>query len=227
MASVCGGCLALMDAGVPITRPVAGIAMGMLMGDRASVSSAETAVILTDILGTEDALGTMDFKVAGDTEGITTFQLDIKCEGLTIDTMGKALEQARKGRLQILSTMEDALSGPREELPATVPKIGQFSIPEENIGRVIGPGGKQIRAIIEDFGLINMGVEEDGTVQVSGFNSTALKLAQEFVTELVSEKGGGGRGGGRGGGGRGGGGRPRAQGQVRRTRSRGGEGIQG
>jgi polyribonucleotide nucleotidyltransferase len=97
MASVCGGCLALMDAGVPIKSPVAGVAMGMLLGDKEGVSD-ENAIILTDILGTEDALGTMDFKVAGDRQGITTFQLDIKCEGLTLETMERALEQARVGR---------------------------------------------------------------------------------------------------------------------------------
>merc|ERR1719253_164586 len=116
MASVCGGCLALMDAGVPIKSPVAGIAMGMLIGDNGGVSD-DNAVIVSDILGTEDALGSMDFKVAGDREGITTFQLDIKCEGLTIETMTKALAQAQEGRSHILTQMEAALALPRAELP--------------------------------------------------------------------------------------------------------------
>eukprot|EP00526_Cylindrotheca_closterium_P008335 CAMPEP_0113608908 /NCGR_PEP_ID=MMETSP0017_2-20120614/4182_1 /TAXON_ID=2856 /ORGANISM="Cylindrotheca closterium" /LENGTH=835 /DNA_ID=CAMNT_0000517637 /DNA_START=80 /DNA_END=2587 /DNA_ORIENTATION=- /assembly_acc=CAM_ASM_000147 len=197
MASVCGGCLALMDAGVPIKQPIAGIAMGMLLGDKGGVSD-DNAVILSDILGTEDALGTMDFKVAGDREGITTFQLDIKCEGLSLDTMKKALEQARKGRLHILDAMEGVLPSSRETLPDTVPKIASFSIPSESIGKVIGPGGKQIRAVIEDFELEGMNVDEDGNVQVSSFKQDKLKEAEEFVKGLVKD-GGGGRGGGGGG----------------------------
>ena len=198
MASVCGGCLALMDAGVPIKAPVAGIAMGMLLGDKGGVSD-DNAVIVSDILGTEDALGSMDFKVAGDRQGITTFQLDIKCEGLTVETMSKALQQAKEGRLHILDKMGEALEEPRSTLPDTVPKIGQFQIKEESIGKVIGPGGKQIRAIIEDFGLTNMDVAEDGTIQLSGMNATKLDMAESFVKDLVA---GGGGGGGVGGGGR-------------------------
>lgn len=195
MASVCGGCLALMDAGVPIKSPVAGIAMGLLLGDKGGVSD-ENAIILTDILGTEDALGTMDFKVAGDKEGITTFQLDIKCEGLTLETMERALEQARVGRLHLLDEMEKTLAGPREELPPTVPKMRTFEVPFESIGKVIGPGGKQIRAIIEDFGLDNMDVNDDGRIQVSGFETEKLKEAEEFTMLLIGPKGnkpGGGR----------------------------------
>lgn len=189
MASVCGGCLALMDAGVPIKRPIAGIAMGMLLGEKDSVSD-ENSVILSDILGTEDALGTMDFKVAGDREGITTFQLDIKCEGLTLETMERALEQARKGRLHILDAMNKVLPNSRSSLPETVPKLAKFSINPESIGKVIGPGGKQIRAIIEDFGLSNMNVEDDGSVQVSAFNEEKLKEAEEFIKLLISSAGG-------------------------------------
>lgn len=203
MASVCGGCLSLMDAGVPIKKPIAGIAMGMLLGDKGGVSD-DNAVILSDILGTEDALGTMDFKVAGDREGITTFQLDIKCEGLSLDTMKKALEQARKGRLHILDAMEQALAKPREVLPDTVPKMACFSIPFESIGKVIGPGGKQIRAIIEDFELEGMDVGDEGDIQMSSFKHEKLKEAEEFIKGLISA--GGGRGG-RGGDGGGGGGR--------------------
>jgi len=195
MASVCGGSLALMDAGVPIKAPVAGIAMGMLLGDTHSVSD-ENAVILSDILGTEDALGTMDFKVAGDREGITTFQLDIKCEGLTYETMERALAQAREGRLHILDGMDKVLPAPRKELPPSVPKMARFSIPAESIGKVIGPGGKQIRAIIEDFNLVNMDVAEDGSIQLTSMDSDKLTEAETFVTALVAGKGpaGGGRG---------------------------------
>ena len=199
MASVCGGCLALMDAGVPVKNPVAGIAMGMLLGDKGGVSD-ENAVIVSDILGTEDALGTMDFKVAGDREGITTFQLDIKCEGLTIDTMKRALEQAKEGRLHILDKMAEVLATPREELPPTIPRIRSFKIPEDSIGKVIGPGGKQIRAIIEDFELTNMDVQEDGSIQISSLNTVKIEGAETFVMDLIKKPAGrGGRDGGRGG----------------------------
>jgi polyribonucleotide nucleotidyltransferase len=192
MASVCGGCLALMDAGVPIKRTVAGIAMGMLLGDKDGISD-ENAIVLSDITGTEDALGTMDFKVAGDREGITTFQLDIKCEGLTLDTMAKALDQARDGRLHLIDAMEKVLPGPKENLPGTVPKMATFSIPVDSIGKVIGPGGKQIRAIIEDYSLVNMDVGEEGNIQLSGFDRDLLVKAEEFVKALVSGGGGNGR----------------------------------
>ncbi len=185
MASVCGGSLALMDAGVPIKNPIAGIAMGMLLGDKDGVSD-HNAVILSDILGTEDALGTMDFKVAGDRYGITAFQLDIKCEGLSLETMERALEQARKGRLHILDAMESVLPKSRERLPETVPKLARFSVPPDSIGKIIGPGGKQIRAIIEDFELSNMDVNDDGTVQISSFKAEKLNEAEEFVKHLIS-----------------------------------------
>jgi polyribonucleotide nucleotidyltransferase len=197
MASVCGGCMALMDAGVPIKNPVAGIAMGMLLDDSHSISD-DNAVIVSDILGTEDGLGTMDFKVAGDRNGISTFQLDIKCEGLTIETMARALDQAKTGRLHILDKMDAVLAGPRDELPDTIPRIKTFNIPADSIGRVIGPGGKQIRAIIEDFELVNMNVQEDGTIQISSLKTDKMAPAEAFVMDLI--KGGGGRDGGRGGG---------------------------
>jgi polyribonucleotide nucleotidyltransferase len=196
MASVCGGTLALMDAGVPIKKPVAGIAMGMLLGDKKGLSD-EDSIILSDILGTEDALGTMDFKVAGDRHGITTFQLDIKCEGLTLETMERALEQAREGRLHILDAMDKVLAEPRSDLPPTVPKIKSFDVPSDLIGKVIGPGGKQIRAVIEDFELTNMDVGEFGNIQITGMDSEKLAQAEEFVKNLT--KGGNDRGGGRGG----------------------------
>jgi len=200
MASVCGGSLALMQAGVPVKSPVAGIAMGLLLGDKSAISD-ENAVILSDILGTEDALGTMDFKVAGNREGISTFQLDIKCEGLTIDTMKRALEQAKQGRLHILDEMDKSINALSGDLPPTVPRISSFKIPEDNIGKVIGPGGKQIRAIIEDFELSNMDVGEDGSIQLSSFDTEKMNAAEAFVKELIKGGGGGkgGRDGGRGG----------------------------
>lgn len=189
MASVCGGCLALMDAGVPVRKPVAGIAMGMLLDEKSGVSDSE-AIILSDISGTEDALGTMDFKVAGDREGITTFQLDIKCEGLTVETMARALEQARQGRIYLLDEMDKIIAAPRPELPPTVPKIICFDIPFESIGKVIGPGGKQIRSIIEDFELAGMDVGDEGRIQVSSLKGEKLEAAKEFVLALISGKGG-------------------------------------
>lgn len=190
MASVCGGCLSLMDAGVPIRRPVAGIAMGMLLDEKGGVSDAD-AIILSDISGTEDALGTMDFKVAGDREGITTFQLDIKCEGLTVETMARALEQARQGREHLLDEMQAIIKEPRPGLPDTVPKMATFDIPFENIGKVIGPGGKQIRAIIEDFELEGMDVDDEGRIQMSSFKDDKLKEAEDFIKTLIAGKGGG------------------------------------
>ena len=183
-----------MDAGVPVKSPIAGIAMGMLLGDKGGVSD-DNAVILSDILGTEDALGTMDFKVAGNRDGITTFQLDIKCEGLSLATMEKALEQARKGRLHILDEMDKVLNSPRDVLPSTVPKLATFSVAPDSIGKIIGPGGKQIRAIIEDFGLENMNVQDDGNVQISSFDAEKLKEAEEFVKLLIEGGPKGGRGG--------------------------------
>jgi polyribonucleotide nucleotidyltransferase len=184
-----------MDAGVPIKNPIAGIAMGMLLGDKGGVSD-DNAVIVSDILGTEDALGTMDFKVAGDRTGISTFQLDIKCEGLSLETMEKALEQARRGRIHILDAMEQVISKPRETLPTTVPKLATFSVSPDSIGKIIGPGGKQIRAIIEDYGLENMNVDDDGNVQMSSFSEEQLRDAEEAVKTLVSA-GPKGRGGGK------------------------------
>ncbi|GKY93472.1 hypothetical protein MPSEU_000314700 [Mayamaea pseudoterrestris] len=188
MASVCGGCLSLMDAGVPIKRPVAGIAMGMLLDHKDS--SSDEGIILSDISGTEDALGMMDFKVAGDRDGITTFQLDIKCEGLTLSTMQRALEQARVGRLHLLDEMEKALPATRDQLPSTVPKMATFFIAPDCVGKLIGPGGKQIRAVIEDFSLVNLDVNDVGRVQMSSFDSSKLTEAEEFVKKLVEAKGG-------------------------------------
>ena len=137
--------------------------------------------------------------MAGNKEGITTFQLDIKCEGLTLETMAKALDQAKAGRLHILGEMEKALKEPRSSLPETVPKVMKMQVNQDSIGKVIGPGGKQIRALIEDFGLSNINVQEDGSVQVSGFDMEQMEKAKEMITALTSGPSGGGRGGGRGG----------------------------
>jgi len=175
MASVCGGTLALMDAGVPITAPVAGIAMGLVVGD-----SEHDAVILTDIIGLEDALGDMDFKVAGTPKGVTSVQMDIKVEGITLELMRRALEQARRGRLHILEEMRRA----------AVPKIRTMSIPMVKIGEVIGPGGKKIRSIVEQCGgedNFSISIENDGTVTFMSRDEAAIEVAMGLVRGLVVE----------------------------------------
>merc|ERR1740117_454496 len=184
MASVCGGSLALMDAGVPMSRVIAGVAMGLILDED---GGDDEPLVLTDILGIEDGLGTMDFKVAGDESGISTFQLDIKCEGLAVETLERALEQARQGRLHILEQMQAALPGPRTELPSTVPKMISLTVPVNSIGKVIGPGGKTIRAIIEDFELQGLDVGEEGAIAVSGFNVTKMEQAKAFIEKMTAE----------------------------------------
>ncbi|CAM9488034.1 unnamed protein product [Ectocarpus sp. 6 AP-2014] len=204
MASVCGGSLAMMDAGIPVSSPIAGVAMGLLLDEEGG--SGEEAVVLTDILGLEDALGTMDFKVAGNDKGITTFQLDIKCAGLTTALLGRALTQAKAGRLHILGEMQKAQpDGPRKEISPFVPTATIMSVDPDQIGKIIGPGGKIIRQIIEDFSLDGMDVEEDGRVMISAFNSTSAASAVKYIEEMLKDVTL--RGGGRGGGGGGGGGR--------------------
>jgi polyribonucleotide nucleotidyltransferase len=179
MASVCGGCLSMMDAGVPIKRPVSGIAMGLILeGDR--------YVILSDILGAEDALGDMDFKVTGDDNGITAFQMDIKVEGITFAIMRAALAQAKKGRSHILHKMLAACPRSRKELSAHAPRIETMQIKPSKIGIVIGPGGKQIRAIIEETG-VQIDISESGLVSIASTNPEAMQRAKDIVHGLTAE----------------------------------------
>jgi polyribonucleotide nucleotidyltransferase len=179
MASVCGGSLALMDAGVPLLAPVAGIAMGLVLeGDR--------SVILSDILGVEDHLGDMDFKVTGTAQGITAFQLDIKVGGLTAAIMRRALEQARVGRLHILEKMNAVLSGPRPDLSPYAPKITSISIPVDKIRELIGPGGKVIRAITAESGA-TIDVDDDGTVKIAAVDQASGDKALRMIREIVAE----------------------------------------
>jgi len=179
MATVCGGSLALMDAGVPLKSPVAGIAMGLVMeGDKKA--------ILTDILGVEDHLGDMDFKVAGTKDGITAFQMDIKISGLTVELMEKALAQAHRARLNILETMKKALAEPRAELSQYAPRIITIKIPISKIGEVIGPGGKMIRSIVEQTGA-KVDIDDDGTVLLSSVDQLAGEKARDMVLALVEE----------------------------------------
>ena len=167
MGSVCSASMALMDAGVPLTAPVAGIAMGLVTdGDRFKV--------LTDILGDEDHLGDMDFKVAGTTEGVSAIQMDIKITGLTREIVEKAMGQAKEGRLHILGEMAKTISTHRQEFKDGVPRIETFNIPTDKIGALIGPGGKNIKQVQEDFG-ITMEIDEDGTVKVLGQDPEAIR----------------------------------------------------
>ena len=179
MASVCGGSLSLMDAGVPIKAPVAGIAMGMIKdGDRVA--------ILSDILGSEDHLGDMDFKVTGTLKGINALQMDIKIGGLSHDLMAKALEQAKEGRLHILGEMDKALQSPREEMSQYAPRIVTITVPKDKIRDVIGPGGKVIREIIDKTG-VSIDINDDGVVSIASTNEDSAKRAVEFVQNLVQE----------------------------------------
>ncbi len=182
MASVCGGCLSLMDAGVPISKPVAGIAMGLITEG----ADYSRYVILSDILGEEDHLGDMDFKVAGTKDGITAFQMDIKIAGVTPEIMRKALNQAKEGRMHILSIMAEALPAPRSEISELAPKILTVKVPEDKIGAVIGTGGKTIRSVAEQSGA-EINIDDDGTVMIYGKNNAAAQDAKRLVLAIVEE----------------------------------------
>ncbi len=179
MATVCGTSLALMDAGVPLTRPVAGIAMGLIKeGDRFAV--------LSDILGDEDHLGDMDFKVAGTENGITALQMDIKIDGITEEIMKTALEQAKGGRVHILGEMAKALSGARAELGEFAPRIEVMNIPTDKIRDVIGSGGKVIREIVEKTGA-KINIEDDGTVKIASSSAKEIEAAKKWIHSIVAE----------------------------------------
>ncbi len=177
MASVCGSTLALMDTGVPIKAPVAGVAMGL-------IKEADRYSILTDIQGLEDHLGDMDFKVAGTRDGITALQMDIKIKGITSEIMSKALEQARIARLFILDKILEIIPEPRKELKSFAPRITVLHIAPDKIGAVIGPGGKIIRSIQEETG-VKIDIEEDGTVYIASSDGPAAEKAREMVEEIT------------------------------------------
>ncbi|MCC6932119.1 MAG: polyribonucleotide nucleotidyltransferase [Deltaproteobacteria bacterium] len=179
MASVCGGCLSLMDAGIPIKEHVAGVAMGL-------IKDGERVAILTDILGDEDHFGDMDFKVCGSDKGITALQMDIKCSGLSKDTMDKALQQARGGRIHILEKMKEAMPAHREQLSALAPSIQSFKINPDKIRDVIGPGGKMIRSIVESTG-VKIDIEDSGIVNVASSDAKAAQKAIEIIKGLTEE----------------------------------------
>ncbi|MGE5645552.1 MAG: polyribonucleotide nucleotidyltransferase [Acidobacteriota bacterium] len=178
MATVCGATVALMDAGVPITAPVAGVAMGLVIeGDKYAV--------LTDIAGAEDHYGDMDFKVAGTREGITALQMDIKMPNVTLAIMKEALDQALQGRLFILGKIEETLSAPRETLSPYAPRIYTMTIPVDKIRELIGPGGKVIRGIVDQTG-VKIDVEDDGTVHIYSADGASASKAQQMVTDIAA-----------------------------------------
>lgn len=179
MASVCGSTLSLMDAGVPIKAPVAGIAMGL-------IKDGDKVAVLTDIQGLEDHLGDMDFKVAGTAQGITALQMDIKISGVTDEVMTKALAQAKDARMQILDVMNSAISAPREDLNDHAPRMITIKIDPEKIGAVIGPGGKVIRGIQDAHG-VKIDISDDGTVFIAGDDGPSVYLAQDKVRGLTEE----------------------------------------
>jgi len=179
MASVCGGSLSMMDAGVPLKAPVAGVAMGLILEDDGSYA------ILTDILGDEDHLGDMDFKVAGTAEGITSLQMDIKVAGITPEIMEKALAQAKDGRLHILGEMNKALSG-AAAFSAYAPKIETMQIPVDKIREVIGSGGKVIREIVEVSGA-KVDINDDGVIKIASSNAESIKKAYDLIWSIVAE----------------------------------------
>jgi polyribonucleotide nucleotidyltransferase len=183
MGSVCGTTLALMDAGVPIHAPVAGVAMGLVTGDG---ERAGKWAVLSDIQGIEDALGDMDFKVAGTADGVTALQMDIKVKGITYEIMAKALEQAREGRMYIMEKMLDTIDAPREDLSEYAPRIQTVKINPDKIGAVIGPGGKTIRKIQEESGA-KLDIEDDGSVHISATSGEAMQMAIDAVRALTEE----------------------------------------
>jgi polyribonucleotide nucleotidyltransferase len=180
MASVCGGSLAMMDAGVPISKAVAGIAMGLVIDEKTGKYA-----VLSDIAGAEDHYGDMDFKVAGTADGITALQMDIKVGGITTEVMRKALDQARNGRLHILGKMKEALPASRQNISLFAPRIVTIRIPVDKIRDVIGPGGKMIRSIIERTG-VKIDVEDDGRVNVASADGASAQKAISIIQELTA-----------------------------------------
>ena len=178
MASVCGSSLALMDAGVPIKNPIAGVAMGLIMDDNGKYA------ILTDILGTEDHIGDMDFKVAGSMDGITAIQMDIKVDGLSSDILREALHQAKDGRVHILNEMNKSIDKHRDSLSVHAPKIGQTSMPTDMIGAFIGPGGKNIKGLAEEYE-VEINVEEDGSATVLGLDQNNINSVLDYIKRMT------------------------------------------
>jgi polyribonucleotide nucleotidyltransferase len=179
MASVCGSTLSLMDAGVPISSPVAGIALGLF-------SDGKKAMIVSDILGLEDACGEMDFKIAGTEKGVTALQLDVKNDGLTKEIFAEAVARAKTDRLTLIKKMTAVISTPREKISQYAPKVAIIHLPTEKIGEVIGPGGKMIRKIINDTGA-SVDIDDDGTVNISALKEEQVNEAVKIIEGLTKE----------------------------------------
>ncbi|MCK4235590.1 MAG: polyribonucleotide nucleotidyltransferase, partial [Candidatus Krumholzibacteria bacterium] len=179
MATVCGGSLALMDAGVPVSKAVAGVSMGL-------VKEGDSIAILTDILGLEDYLGDMDFKVTGTREGITGFQMDVKVHGIAREVVKQALDQACRARNKILDIMDETISKPRSEISPYAPKIVQIKIAVDKIREVIGPGGKMIRHI-QDITGAKIDIDDDGTVRIAAVDQAAGEKALEMINTIIEE----------------------------------------
>ncbi len=179
MATVCAGSLALFDAGVPMKKPVAGIAMGLIKED-------EKVAILSDILGDEDFLGDMDFKVTGTFDGIAACQMDIKIEGLSTEIMSKALNQAKEGRFYILNIMNNLISKPKDDISEYAPRFLSVKIPTDSIGAVIGPGGDTIRTICKENN-VEINIEDDGTVMIAGTNKESSENAKKVILALTAK----------------------------------------
>ena len=179
MATVCGASLSLMDAGVPISSPVGGIAMGL-------IKEGDEFVILSDILGDEDHLGDMDFKVAGTTKGITALQMDIKIQGITKEILTQALEQAKQARLFVIGKMNEIIAQPREKISKYAPMIVTMQIDTDKIKDVIGPGGKMIKKIIEETG-VEIDIDDNGKVNIAASNVESCEAAMKFINELTED----------------------------------------
>jgi polyribonucleotide nucleotidyltransferase len=179
MATVCGTSLAMMDAGVPLKRPVAGIAMGL-------IKEGDKFAVLSDILGDEDHLGDMDFKVAGTSEGVTSLQMDIKITGITEEIMKIALDQAKGGRMHILGEMDKALTGARPELGEYAPRIETINIPVDKIREVIGSGGSVIREIVAESGA-KIDISDDGTIKIASSNAESIRDAIARIKSIAAE----------------------------------------
>ncbi|HMY58875.1 MAG TPA: polyribonucleotide nucleotidyltransferase, partial [Pseudomonadota bacterium] len=185
MAAVCGGSLALLDAGVPIVAPVSGIAMGLIY-EKGQDGAADRIAILSDILGDEDHLGDMDFKVCGTRKGITSVQMDIKIPGLSREVLVRALKQARDGRLYILDKMAQTIATPNKEMSKYAPRIYRLQVKPDRVRDIIGPGGKMIRAIIEQTG-VAIDIEDDGTVNIASPDGPSAQKAIDIVKGLTAE----------------------------------------
>ncbi len=185
MASVCSGCLALMDAGVPIKKPVAGISVGLVSEFDANGKLARHTT-LTDIIGSEDHFGDMDFKLCGTADGVTGYQLDLKLTGISLELMAKAIHQAKEARMKILDVMNGVLAAPRNEMSPYAPRIETIKVPQDKIGLIIGPGGKTIKGIVAETGA-EINIEDDGSINIYSNNGDAMARAKEIILGMTKE----------------------------------------